>query len=78
MRGELRMAEVLQRIDPFCLKPRNYPQLVKNWSSEDLVRVIKKVLKADVNLDFLLELNPKDIEVLVACIRARMDGLQKS
>ncbi len=72
------MAEVLQRIDLFCLKPQNYPQLVKIWSSEDLVRVVKKVLKADANLDFLLELNPKDIEVLVACIRARMDGLQKS
>jgi hypothetical protein len=72
------MAEALQGVGSLCLKPLNYPQTVRNWSNEDLVDLIKRVLKTDVNLDFLLELNPKDFEILVACIRARIDCWQKS
>ena len=72
------MAEVLQRIDSLCLQPLNCAQTVKNWSNEDLVHLVKRVLKTDMDLDFLLELRPKDIEILVACIRARIDSLQKS
>jgi hypothetical protein len=67
------MAHVFQRIDPLPLKPRNYRQTVKNWSNEDLVELVKKVLKTDMDLGFLLELNPRDLEFLVACIRAGMD-----
>jgi hypothetical protein len=72
------MAQVFQRIDPLSSKPLNYPQAVKNWSNEDLVDLVKKVLKTDMNLDFLLELNLRDFEILVACIRARMECLQES
>lgn len=72
------MAQVFQRIDPLSSKPLNYPQAVKNWSNEDLVDLVKKVLKADMNLDFLLELNLRDLEILVARIRARMECLQES
>lgn len=72
------MAHVFQRIDPLPLKPLNYRQPVKNWSNEDLIELVKKVLKTDMNLDFLLEINPRDLEILVASIRARMECLQES
>jgi hypothetical protein len=72
------MAQVPQRIAPLSFKPLNYPQAVKNWSKDDLVDVVKKVLKTDMDLDFLLDLNPRDCETLVACISARMECLQKS
>jgi len=51
------MAQVFQRIDPLPSKPLNYPQAVKTCSNENLVDLVKKVLKTDMNLDFLLELN---------------------
>jgi hypothetical protein len=72
------MAQVFQRIDSFPLKSLNYQQGVKNRSNEDLVDLVKKVLKTDMNLDFLLELNPRDFEILVACIRARVECVQES
>ena len=78
MGGESNMAHVFQRIDPLPLKPLNYRQPVKNWSNEDLIELVKKVLKTDMNLDFLLEINPRDLEILVASIRARMECLQES
>jgi hypothetical protein len=72
------MAQVFQRIDPLPSKPLNYPRAVKTCSNENLVDLVKKVLKTDMNLDFLLELNLRDLEILVACIRARMECLQES
>ncbi len=73
------MTEVPQRIDSLCWKPRNCAQTARrNWSNEDLIHLVKRVLKTDMDLDFLLELRPRDIEILVACIRARIDSLQKS
>jgi hypothetical protein len=44
----------------------------KNRSDEDLVDVIKKVLETDINLDFLLELKTRELELLTACIRDRI------
>jgi hypothetical protein len=76
--GESNMTHIFQRIDPFPLKSLNCRQAVKSWSKEELVELAKKALKADMNLDFLLELNPRDLEILVACIRARMECLQES
>jgi hypothetical protein len=51
---------------------------VKIWSNEDLVELIKKVLKTDIYLDFLLELNSRELEILVACIRNRMDQVENN
>ena len=45
----------------------------KDWSKEDLVKMIEKVLKTEVNLDFLLELGAVELGILVACIRNRLD-----
>jgi hypothetical protein len=48
---------------------------VKNHSNEDLVDVIRRVLKTDINLDFLLELKKPELETLAACIRDRIGRL---
>ena len=78
MRGESNVVHVFQTINSLALNPQNYRQAVKSWSKEDLLALVKKVLKTDMDLDFLLELNPRDLESLVACIRARTEGLQES
>ena len=40
---------------------------------EKLVEKIKELLKADSDLNFLLELRREDLEKLLACIRDRVD-----
>jgi hypothetical protein len=72
-RVESNMAHFFQKIDPLPLKPLKHKQAVKNRSNEDLIELVKKVLKTNIDLDFLLEINPRDREFLVACIRGRMD-----
>ena len=42
-------------------------------TKEKIVERIKELLKADVDLDFLLELKKTEIETLIACIRGRVD-----
>jgi hypothetical protein len=46
----------------------------------ELVNKLKRLLNTDADLDFLLALNKKDLERLVASIRARLDqvGDEKS
>jgi hypothetical protein len=45
--------------------------------SEELLEIIKKLLKKDADLDFLLDLPESDLETLVACIRDGCDQLSK-
>ena len=42
-------------------------------TKEKLVEKIKELLKADVDLGFLLELKKTEIETLIASIRDRVD-----
>jgi ribosomal protein L29 len=42
-------------------------------TNEELVKKVKELLKTDADLRFLLALNKKDMERLVACIRGRLD-----
>jgi len=42
-------------------------------TNEELVKKVKELLETDADLDFLLVLKKKDLEKLVACIRARVD-----
>lgn len=51
--------------------------VVKTWSNEELVDLIKKQLETDINLDFLLDLRTKELTQLVACIRERIGKLQR-
>jgi hypothetical protein len=41
--------------------------------TEELVKKVKELLNTDADIDFLLVLKKKDLEKLVACIRARVD-----
>ena len=43
----------------------------------ELLEIIKKLLKTDVDLNFLLNLPESDLETLVVCIRERCDQLGK-
>jgi hypothetical protein len=38
-----------------------------------LVDLVKKILKTDINLDFLLKLEQEELEILVACIRDKVN-----
>ena len=50
----------------------------KNFMKKtELLEIIKKLLKTDVDLDFLMNLPESDLETLVVCIRERCDQLGK-
>ena len=42
-------------------------------SKEDLIKIIKGLLKTETNLDFLLEIKKEDLERLVAMVRDRLE-----
>jgi hypothetical protein len=42
-------------------------------TNQELVKKIRELLNTDNDLDFLLALKRKDLEKLLACIRARVD-----
>ena len=44
-------------------------------TKEKLIEIIQGLLKTDVDLSFLVELNERDLETLVACIRDRLEQL---
>ena len=39
----------------------------------ELLEIIKKLLKTETDLDFLLNLPESDLETLIVCIRERVD-----
>lgn len=43
-------------------------------NKEKLIEILKGLLKADVDLNFLLQLKESEIETLVACVRERIDN----
>ena len=46
-------------------------------TKEELVRKIQELLNTDYDLNFLLELQIKEIETLIACIRDRVEQTGK-
>ncbi len=44
---------------------------------DDLIDLLKKILETDVNLDFVSDLEYKDLETLIAVIRDRIDQEKK-
>ena len=46
-------------------------------TKEKLTNILKGLLKTDTDLRFLQELRKEDLENLVACIRDRIDRLEK-
>jgi hypothetical protein len=46
-------------------------------NSSMLLEIIKKLLKTDADLNFLLNIPESDLKTLVACIRERLDQQSK-
>ena len=46
-------------------------------TKRELIKKIKKLLRTDIDLKFLSNLNKKEIETLVACIRDRLDDREE-
>ena len=46
-------------------------------TKEKMLEIIKKLLNTDDNLNFLLRLKGDELKVLVACIRDRVDQVEK-
>ena len=45
---------------------------MSNITKEKLIEIIKDLLSADADLDFLMQLKKEELETLVACIRDRV------
>ena len=43
-------------------------------TKEELIEILKRVLKTDTDIDFLLKLDESELETLVAVIRDRIEG----
>jgi hypothetical protein len=46
----------------------------ENISKEKLLEIIRKLLRSDLDLTFLMKLEQREMEQLVAAIRERIDG----
>jgi len=42
-------------------------------TKEKLIETIKRILNTDADLNFLVQLDEKDLETMVACIRDRVE-----
>ena len=42
-------------------------------TKEKLIEILQNILNTDIDLSFLLELKKSELEMLVACIRGRID-----
>jgi hypothetical protein len=45
---------------------------------DKLIEIIINLLQTDTNLEFLMDLKKEELETLVACIRNRVDNIDKS
>ena len=43
-------------------------------TKEKLVKIVRRILRTDHPLDFLMNLRKQDLETLAACIRERVDN----
>ena len=46
----------------------------RSMNKEELVKILRGLLKTETNLDFLLELKKDNLEKLVAVVRDRLEG----
>ena len=42
-------------------------------NKEKLIKILKGILKTDMDLNFLLQLEESELEVLIACVRDRVE-----
>lgn len=46
-------------------------------TKEQLIEIIQGILKTDIDLSFLVQLEKNELETLVACIRERVDQIRE-
>jgi len=46
-------------------------------TKEQLIEIIQGILKTDIDLSFLVQLEKNELETLVACIRERIDQIRE-
>lgn len=46
-------------------------------TKEELIEIIKGILKTDIDLSLLLQLENSELETLVACIRERLEQIRE-
>ncbi|MCK4785450.1 MAG: hypothetical protein KAV87_16985 [Desulfobacteraceae bacterium] len=46
-------------------------------TKEELIEIIQGILKTDIDLSFLVQLEKNELETLVVCIRERVDQVSK-
>ena len=42
-------------------------------NKEKLIKILKGILKTDMDLNFLLQLEESELEILIACVRDRLE-----
>jgi len=50
-----------------------YKRIDISVSKEELIKILKGLLKTETDLDFLLESKREDLEILVAVVRGRLE-----
>jgi len=48
-------------------------ELKPAMDKQELLEILKKLLRTDTELGFLLQLEDEDLQTLVACVRSGMD-----
>ena len=71
------MVQVFSSGQSSILMKENIDRENNTMNKTELPEIIKKLLKTETNLDFLLNLPESDLETLVVCIREWFDGLGK-
>jgi hypothetical protein len=46
-------------------------------TQNELIKLLKKILATDTDLEFLVKLEPRELELLVASVRHRLDEVEK-
>jgi len=48
-------------------------QVLQSMNKEKLIEIIQGLLDTDIDLGFLVKLKQRELELLVACVRGRVD-----
>ncbi len=46
-------------------------------NQDELIKLLKRILGAEIDLDFLAKLEPEELELLVACVRDRLAQVEE-
>jgi len=65
----VRVSGGLARNDPLCCAVYSEEHMTK----EDLLAILKKLLRTERSLDFLNRLDEEDVRTLIVCIRDRLE-----